>query len=444
MGDLRGSARTFILIVTVVAGGLLTLQWRWDGWPVQTYELLTLALLALASILADIWGIRLHLRGVAYTVSTAVNFALVLLFGPLVAAPVGAIASATADLWARRVWYKTVFNSAVAVIVVSVAGFVYVALNDGSTVPLATPANSLAVVVSGFVYVGIEGLLICTVVGLVQGYGPWGVYQASLRSFHLQMITLIPIGMLIAVVYHQNPVALLLLLFPIALTNSSYQAYERLRMDAQRTMETLAEAVDRRDHYTYRHSERVAQFCDEIARRLKLDLETADTLVAAARVHDLGKIGIDSSVLLKPGKLDAREWEIMKEHPRIGADIIASLPMYEHVRELVACHQERYDGKGYPGGLAGEKIPLGARIIAVADAYEAMTSDRPYRKALSQQVAIAELCKGRGTQFDPRVVDAFLVALEAEEAAAQGAAEKQERELAAITLEKIPNEQAAS
>lgn len=442
MGELRVSARAFILVVVLAGIGLLVVQWPSGVWPSSGGDLVALGLLALASILADIWQIRLHFRGVVYTLSTAVFFALMLIFGPLVAAVIGATASAVGDVWERRAWYKTLFNAATVVIYVSAAGVVYAVLNDGTLLPLASPRNALAIVASGLVYITVAGLLICTIVGLVQGHGPWSVYRASLRSFHFQMIALVPIGALIVIVYYQNIWGLVLLLFPIILTHSSFQAYERLRADAQRTMETLAEAVDRRDHYTYRHSERVAEFCEAIARQMKLDLQETETLVAAARVHDLGKIGITSEVLLKPGKLDAKEWALMQEHPRIGAEIIAKLTIYDQVRGLVACHQERYDGRGYPYGLKGKQIPLGARIIAVADAYEAMTADRPYRKALDQETALGELRRGRGTQFDPEVVDAFLAALNARESAAD-VAEPAVAEPARVALGRVHGNQAA-
>ncbi len=418
MGQLRLGARIFLLVVVAAGGALLVLQWWLGNWPAENSAFAILLVLGLTRVATDIWGVRLHFRGVHYTLTTAIDFVSLLLAGPAAASWAGCFASAAADVWARRAWYKTVFNSAAVVIAISAAGVVYGTLNDGSLVPLSSLRNTVAIVGGGLAYLAADVLIVCSIVALVEGHRLWDVWRASAKGFRFQMITLVPMATLIAVVYYQNPFALVLLLFPILLVHYSFQAYEQLREDAQRTMETLAQAVDRRDHYTYRHSERVADFSARIARQMGLDLTDTETLVAAARVHDLGKIGIDSAVLLKPGKLDPKEWAVMQEHPRIGADIIAKLPIYERVRDLVACHQERYDGKGYPHGYAGEQIPLGARIIAAADAYEAMTSDRPYRKALDKQVAMAELRKGRGTQFDPQVIDAFLAVLEAEEAPA--------------------------
>ena len=134
-------------------------------------------------------------------------------------------------------------------------------------------------------------------------------------------------------------------------------------------------------------------------------LEKLNLLVA---MHDIGKIGIDNKILMKPGKLTAEEWTEMQQHPGIGYRLALTAPDLKPIALDILCHQERWDGKGYPNGLQKEAISLFSRILAVADAYDAMTSDRPYRKALSKEYAIAEIVKGSGTQFDPEVVKLFL------------------------------------
>jgi HD-GYP domain-containing protein (c-di-GMP phosphodiesterase class II) len=127
----------------------------------------------------------------------------------------------------------------------------------------------------------------------------------------------------------------------------------------------------------------------------------------ASVLHDIGKVGIPDAILNKPGKLDENEWEFMRRHPRIGADIVDQIEGFEEISAAIIAHHERYDGGGYPFGLKGEEIPIEARIISVVDTYDAMTSDRPYRRALSHDTAIAELSRCAGTQFDTRVVEAF-------------------------------------
>jgi len=144
---------------------------------------------------------------------------------------------------------------------------------------------------------------------------------------------------------------------------------------------------------------------------LKLPDHEVEVIRLAARVHDLGKIAVPDQVLHKQGRLTPEEFELMKKHPETGAEILAKFPEYKRGRQLVLAHHERIDGLGYPHGLAGRAIALGARILAVADSWDAMTSDRPYRKALDPAIALAELQRGRGTQWDPEVVDAFAATL---------------------------------
>lgn len=174
------------------------------------------------------------------------------------------------------------------------------------------------------------------------------------------------------------------------------------------TLEALVTALDAREHETQAHSQRVREYTLTLARNLGL---TDDELIQAGRgalLHDVGKIGVPDSILLKPGQLNEKEWVEMKRHPQIGYEILQSIEFLAPAAEIVLCHQERWDGRGYPNGLAGSDIPLGARIFAVVDALDAMTSDRPYRKALSFEAALKEIRSCSGTQFDPRVTDAFL------------------------------------
>jgi HD-GYP domain-containing protein (c-di-GMP phosphodiesterase class II) len=172
----------------------------------------------------------------------------------------------------------------------------------------------------------------------------------------------------------------------------------------------LAETLDLRDVSTARHSQTVGRYAEGIARALDLPEERVQRIRAAGVLHDVGKLGIADAVLQKPGPLTDEEWADMRRHPELGARILEHANLRD-ISAWVLAHHERVDGRGYPLGLAGEAIPLEARILAVADAYEAMTADRPYRAALSRDAARAELLACAGTQFDPAVVDAFLRAL---------------------------------
>ncbi|MEO0124015.1 MAG: HD domain-containing phosphohydrolase [candidate division WOR-3 bacterium] len=192
----------------------------------------------------------------------------------------------------------------------------------------------------------------------------------------------------------------------IAIQNS--ELYSSLKQSYLDSIKTLVSAIEAKDPYTSGHSERVRKYALKIARKLKLPPEEIEELDYAGYLHDIGKIGISDSVLTKPSPLTEEEYEIVKEHPKIGHNILKHARHLSGACEIIKYEHERYDGNGYPNGLKRNEIPIGARIIAVADAYDAMTTDRPYRKALSKNEAIKRLKEGSGTQFDPKVVRAFL------------------------------------
>ncbi len=184
--------------------------------------------------------------------------------------------------------------------------------------------------------------------------------------------------------------------------------FEKLHSSYETTLRALAAALDTRDTETQGHSVRVSEYTAVIAMRMGVKDPELTDIRRGALLHDVGKIGISDAVLRKPGKLTPEEWVEMKLHPEIGYRILSGIVFLEDSLSLVLSHQERYDGSGYPRGLKGEEIPLGARIFAVVDTLDAMTSDRPYRKALTYRDAREEIIRNRNIQFDPRVVDVFL------------------------------------
>ena len=182
------------------------------------------------------------------------------------------------------------------------------------------------------------------------------------------------------------------------------------------TVVGLAEALDIRDSGTTGHSQTVGRYAEQTALQLGLGAERVERVRIAGVLHDVGKIGVSDRVITKPGPLDPDEWQQMRTHPEIAARLLAH-PEFEDLREWILAHHERPDGMGYPRSLAGQEIPLEAQILAVADAYEAMTADRAYRPALGEKAARAELEAGAGTQFDEAVVKGFLAALGSQSAA---------------------------
>ncbi|MGO8971761.1 MAG: HD domain-containing phosphohydrolase [Myxococcaceae bacterium] len=185
-------------------------------------------------------------------------------------------------------------------------------------------------------------------------------------------------------------------------------AFKDIAQTYQNTLLALVAALDAREHETSDHSQRVVKYTTAIAERLSMHGPELEELGRGALLHDVGKIGVPDAVLLKPGKLTPDEWGEMRKHPDIGYQMIQSIPFLATPATIVLSHQERFDGGGYPRRLRGEEIHIGARIFAVADTLDAMTSDRPYRKATSFENAMAEVQRCAGSQFDPEVVRAFV------------------------------------
>lgn len=226
------------------------------------------------------------------------------------------------------------------------------------------------------------------------------------------------LGLLLAVRHGNRPFSegdrklLTIIADRAAVAVQNAQLFETLERTFRNTIEAFVTALEEKDRYTAGHSERVAEFAQITAQALGLPAKTCELIYQGGRLHDIGKLTIRSEELNKPGALTDEEYERFKAHPKYGEELIAPIPCFRDVLSAVGGHHERWDGGGYPRGLSGEAIPLMARIMAVADTYDAMTSHRAYRSALKHELAVRELQRCAGTQFDPQVVDAFLVAIE--------------------------------
>jgi putative nucleotidyltransferase with HDIG domain len=184
--------------------------------------------------------------------------------------------------------------------------------------------------------------------------------------------------------------------------------YSQLQRGIYQSLLGLANALEAKDVYTRGHSERVGAASRELALRIGMSTAEADVVARAGLLHDIGKIGIPEGLLRKPGPLTAEEWSVMRRHPVIGAQIVSPFEFFTAGALVIRHHHERFDGRGYPDGLTGTSIPLGARIVAVADVYDALTSDRPYRAAMSTKAALAELRAQAGRGLDGEPVQMFV------------------------------------
>jgi putative nucleotidyltransferase with HDIG domain len=367
-----------------------------------------------AIILADIYPIHLPFESrVEVTVSCAAKAAAVIVFGTHATVLIALLGTLLAEVLLRRAWYKAVFNTSEMVITTASMAITYEVLYDGiARNPFHSVQNGGALLGLLVAYLLINMGLVAAMVSLATGLSFWHIWRSNSRDMFWSHLTVVPLGGVMAALWEYRPWAVLGLALPTVLVRQSYQFIAELHRQTRDALISMADAIDQRDPSTFQHSQRVAVVSETLARQMGLPLEQVESIRMAARLHDLGKIGMSNSLLYKPGKFLDKEQQEFRKHPAIGAELVSSFRSFSEGQSLIRHHHERYDGMGYPQGLAGETIPLGSRILAVADSVDAMTSRRVYRAPLTLDDAVAELLRNRGTQFDPQVVDAFVEALE--------------------------------
>ncbi|MCL6611316.1 MAG: HD domain-containing protein [Peptococcaceae bacterium] len=343
-----------------------------------------------------------------YTLSFAIHLSLLIIYGSWIAITVAAFVTSIADLLGKKGPVKLIFNVSQFSITLYLTGTVY-NLFKNRDIPFLLPDDLLAFICASLIYVVINTLLVAVIVALTSNRSVFYLLKRDARMVVMFFLSLVPISMLMVILYKEHhPLTMLLIIPPLAFTHTSFRNYASLKIETRKTLEILADFVDCRDRYTAEHSKRVAQYANLISEEMNLSDSDKELIELAGRVHDLGKITISDSILLKSGKLTGEEKKIVQSHPEVAYKILRPLQMYKRGSIIIRDHHERCDGKGYPRGLKDKSIHIGAKIIAVADAYDAMTSDRPYRKAMTKEEAIAELEANSGTQFDPGVVKAFI------------------------------------
>jgi len=217
-----------------------------------------------------------------------------------------------------------------------------------------------------------------------------------------------PLGIIMSLAYiSYGPFALLLFFGPLLLARYTFKLYLDMRNVYFETIKALSNAVDAKDHYTNGHSYRVAHYSEQLARKMGLSSKKVDIVKTAAILHDIGKIGVEDYILNKPGSLNEIEFGLIQQHPLIGSNILKDVDFLGDVAKIIKHHHERYDGKGYPEGLKESEICIESYILSVADAFDAMTSNRPYRKAMSFDSALNIISNESCKQFNPIVVKAF-------------------------------------
>ncbi|MCL6478298.1 MAG: HD-GYP domain-containing protein [Peptococcaceae bacterium] len=393
-----------LYLVTVYLAGLWVIIWAFLN--VDKNLAPVIILWVIIGIPFEFRAIRLS-TDVFHTLAIALYILLIIVLGYWAAIIVAVIVSAIFDLLQKKGAVKLFFNVGQIAVSIFLAGQVFYLLKRSSGV-FVLPDDLLAFISASLVYNVVNNFLVAAVVSLTTKRNILHVIKTDFKMVFLFYSALAPMSMQMVLLYNIQPFTIVLILPLLALAHTSLSNYFSLKAETRKTLEALADFVDCKDRYTAEHSRRVTGYAGAIAEEMGIDDAVKDLIELAGRVHDLGKIAVSDSILLSPKPLTDSEVEAMQTHPDTAYNILKSLNMYRMGSVIVREHHERYDGNGYPQGLESDKIHIGARILAVADAYDAMTSDRPYRKAMSEEEAIGELRKNAGTQFDPAVVEAFI------------------------------------
>jgi putative nucleotidyltransferase with HDIG domain len=336
----------------------------------------------------------------------------------LQAAIASTFASVVISIWTKRqVSLKTVFNAAMSILVYGSAYGAFDALRraTGGDIWLLVVAGAVGGFVAWVVNYALLGLVLAAEQGKVRFN--IGSFLGSVVPLSIYYVGygLTGVGVLAASYRLFPPAALVTLAAPVAIVQTATNRWIREQharvKEAQSgfnaTLISLSKAIDLRDKDTEGHCRRVVDYSLMMGRHLNFTDEELTRLCHGALLHDIGKIGVSDTILHKPGPLTEEEWSVMRTHPELGFMMVADVKQLEKAREIILNHHERYDGKGYPNGISGSAIPLGARLFTISDSFDAMISDRPYRKGMTISEAREEVRRCSGTQFDPLCVAAF-------------------------------------
>ncbi len=348
------------------------------------------------------------------SVAFAIDLALIIIMGPAAAAWANMSTILHIKLNResfRKSFYRILFNAAQLTLSAGMAGYVYV-YSGGVVGEVHLPGDILPILLSVTTYFLVNAILVMFVISMSQKISLIGVWLTSFRWAVPNYFAVSPLGVLIAVVYLSMGFSgVMLLVVPLMLARHTFILYMDMRNQYLSTIRALTKAIDAKDHYTHGHSERVARYVVMIGEEMRLPEDFLEKLEYLALMHDIGKIGIPEYILNKPSRLSDEEFDIVRSHSAVGADIISNIKFIGEYADIVRHHHERVDGRGYPDGLTGDLMSQGAKIVGVADAFDAMTTLRVYREPMSKEDAVAELQRCCDTQFCQQTVKAFVKVL---------------------------------
>ena len=340
--------------------------------------------------------------------SKSIVLSIIALFGPTVAASLEAVSVLIRGFIIGSIEKrKVLFNAAMLSMAAGCAGLVYQALPWSRD--FTGPGFLFPLLVALFVHYIVNTLMIAVIMSLDTATPVQTVYRRNFKSSGLERYLDAPFSAIVTLLYIQAGVwTLLLYLFMVLIINRSFKLFQRMKEAHINSIAALTTALEADEPYTHGHSYRVSKYAVQIGRAMGLSDRDLEILEYGGLLHDIGKIAITNEIICKPGLLTPEEYATVQTHPTIGADIVEQIKFLQEASDIVRHHHERPDGKGYPHGLKDGQISIGCHILNVCDAFDAMTSDRPYRAAYSVEEAIEELVRYRATQFDERVVDTVL------------------------------------
>lgn len=405
---------TYITFLTSIA--ILLMVYIVTEYTISDYSLLIV--FSVLSAIAETFLILLPKIG-GVSVSFALTFSAILLTNPLTAAIITAAGVIFRCPYVdgrgrshifNNPFYKTLFNISQSVINAGAAGLIYVYVDNTLSIGFKV-FNPIAGSVSLIVYLLLNSFFMASLMSILLNEKLYYIWKNYLLGFiNISLVSLL--GIVLAFSYDSYGTGGILLFFiPLMFARYTFKLYLDMRKNYFETLNVLVRAIEASDPYTSGHSMRVSAYAESIAKQVGLPQNKIDLIKSAALLHDIGKIGIDKNILNKTGKLEREEFETIKSHPEIGATIIADLSYLSNISNIIRHHHERNDGKGYPDGLSHDNIPLETSILTIADSFDAMTTNRPYRSSLSLETALQEIKVNQGTQFNPDIVDDAIIAL---------------------------------
>ncbi len=364
---------------------------------------------AMAVIVSSIFTIRFPHGNGGISVQLPVIFAASIILGPVSGMWLGGFASAVAPEYAGRVkWLAVAFNRAQFAISGWASGEVFDALG-GSWNHLGFGQISMPLILAALTAFILNWTLVTTAISLRTHRSVVETTRVHLKWLAGPFVMMLPLGYAMAAIYKDlGPYGELAFIVPLACIRYILALLRGAQLAYYRSIDMLLTAINYRDAYTYGHSVRVGHYAAKLAEQCDLPQDRVDLVREAGLLHDIGKLGTPDAILQKTGRLNREEFVTMKDHPILGSNLLEQVHLAGCARNFVRQHHERWDGGGYPDNLEGSEIALETRIVSVVDAYDAMTTDRPYRRGMPHAMAMAEIERGAGTQFDPDVVAKFV------------------------------------